>query len=152
MTPQFKAFLLFLVILFIGLLGFHCTAQAQGKPKEYMSLGEFQSHYERFQQQARPVQVQQVQSSSITSFREDTEFTLKLVLLEQRQVRERCASLGVWGGRIPTTASPVGCTVYNMETKHATIYASRPTALNDERTTVLGHELWHVVAGKYHEE
>ena len=110
----------------------------------------------QLQQQPREspavVRVQQVFSNKIEQQRELTRFNLTVILLEQKAVKETCARLGVWGGQVPNVPFAVGCTSVNLSTNEATIYASRPTTLNDQRTLVLGHELWHVIAGRYHEE
>lgn len=161
MTPYFRIFL-GIILIPILLLAVHCSAQAQ---RQRMSPDELQSHYQRFlaqvdTQQQKPAvvhvptvrtQVPPVFGNEIRSSRDEhTTFTVTLVLLNQERVRDKCVSLGAWGGQRPTTRHPVGCAVYDTVTRQGTIYASRPTSLNDEETLVLGHELWHIVAGQYH--
>lgn len=158
MTPYFKIFL-YIIMIPLALLMVHCSANAQKQKDIYEQQARqlMEDFNRKLQEQPQRssntlVPVQHVQSDTIESKRELTTFKLTVVLLAQEAVKEKCAKLGVWGGQVPNVRFAVGCTHVNLTTNEATIYASRPLTLNDQRTLVLGHELWHVIAGRYHEE
>jgi hypothetical protein len=157
------AFRLFLSIIWIpfALLLVHCSVQAQSnnarKANDEQQALELMEKFNReLQEQPRTrpalVPVPDMSSGAIYSKRELTTFKLTIVLLEQAEVKKKCAALGAWGGKVPVVPYDVGCTLTNLDKNEATIYASRPLTLNDQRTLVLGHELWHAIAGRYHEE
>lgn len=86
-----------------------------------------------------------------------TKFTLEIVFLSDREVADKCASLGAWGGNVKLARSmsrdrPIGCAATYHDTKRCVVYVTKPETLNDARTLTLGHEVLHCALGEYHEE
>jgi len=67
---------------------------------------------------------------------------------DHEQVKEECERMGVTakkGHRV------VACASFDIEKQTCTIYALNPQTLNDQRTTLLGHEVKHCFDGSYHD-
>lgn len=89
--------------------------------------------------------------------RDLTNFNLTIVWMAPRQVAERCAGLGAWGGNAALAVrvadrQPIGCAVAHHAEARCTVYVSKPEHVDDARTTVLGHEVLHCAIGRYHSE
>lgn len=90
----------------------------------------------------------------VTPKRNDREFAMVVVFGSENTVRDKCMNLGAWGakqiaGRMK--GQEVGCAAFNLDTKQCTVYVPEPTRLDDNRTTILGHEVLHCVYGpSYH--
>ena len=83
---------------------------------------------------------------------ERTQVTVRVHWMSREALQDKCAELGAWGGVNPHIKRPVGCDAFNLDTNTADIYAEKPREVDDERTTVLGHELLHALEGKYHSQ
>jgi hypothetical protein len=77
--------------------------------------------------------------------RDDKTFTMTVELIDADKITEHCSNLGV-----PYEAN--GCTAFNLDTKHCTIYVSGQRFTHDEeRLTIIGHETWHCRFGEWHD-
>lgn len=77
--------------------------------------------------------------------RDDKTFTMTLELVSDDRIVELCTSLG-------TKYKANGCTVFNLTTKHCTVYvAPQRFSLDEDRLAILGHEVWHCRFGEWHE-
>jgi hypothetical protein len=95
----------------------------------------------------------QPEGEKIQPQRQMEEFTLKVVMLHRQQVVDTCVRLGAWPAAHAAAAAknrPVGCAVASPEEKRCTVYVPRPLFVDDQNTTVLGHEVLHCVVGRYH--
>jgi hypothetical protein len=95
----------------------------------------------------------QQEGEKIQPKRQMEEFTLKVVMLHRQQVVDTCVRLGAWPAAYAQAAAknrPVGCAVAIPEEKRCTVYVPRPLFVDDQNTTVLGHEVLHCVIGPYH--
>lgn len=84
------------------------------------------------------------QNEELLQTRDDKTFTMTVELVSPEQIRSKCDALGV-------QYEANGCTAFNLDTKHCTIYVMpQRYAHDDERLTVIGHETWHCRFGKWH--
>jgi hypothetical protein len=67
---------------------------------------------------------------------------------DPEKLRKECENLGLKAKKGMIIAA---CASFNLEKKICKIYALNPKTLNDERTTLLGHETKHCFDGKYHD-
>ena len=95
----------------------------------------------------------QPQGEPIKPQREMDTFTLRVVMLEPDQVVRTCVGLGAWPAQVAGQAAKhrdLGCAVTRVDAKDCTVYIPRPLYVDDDRTTVLGHEVLHCAIGRYH--
>lgn len=90
--------------------------------------------------------------------RDDAKIKVEVHLYDSlREVHEACRARGVPWDRMPRPSEPAGCNVFHLDPDPADglhlceIFAPRPSLLDDSRTTVLGHEMYHCIAGVYHD-
>jgi hypothetical protein len=87
-------------------------------------------------------------SVPIKPTRDDRTFEVSVLLTTPERAAEICAGYGVNEG-FPASVER-GCTRFFPDEKRCEIVAPTPTHVDDSRTTILGHELLHCVAGRYH--
>ena len=68
---------------------------------------------------------------------------------DQFDLQKECQKLGLSAG---IGYEIVGCAVFNLKKHTCTIFAANPQTLNDEKTTILGHEALHCFDGSFHKE
>lgn len=93
------------------------------------------------------------QGEPIKPAREMDTFTLRVVMLERDKVAKTCVALGAWPAEVAGKAikhRDLGCAVTRVDAKDCTVYVPRPLYVDDEATTVLGHEVLHCALGRYH--
>ena len=77
--------------------------------------------------------------------RNDETFTMTIKLMDADKLQEHCSKLGV-----PYEAN--GCSAFNLDTKHCTVYvAPQRFSQDEEHLVVLGHEAWHCRFGRWHD-
>jgi hypothetical protein len=81
--------------------------------------------------------------------RQADSFTIAVNLGSQQEIAAKCASFGV-NENVQTNVER-GCTRFFLDRNHCEVYAPRPEFVDDAATTVLGHEVLHCIAGKYHQ-
>lgn len=85
--------------------------------------------------------------------REVLEFPLRIVPLPKAQLVAQCVKLGAWPADTAEKASKrrdLGCASFNLDTHTCTVYVPLSTTVDDQATTVLGHEVMHCAYGRYH--
>lgn len=85
--------------------------------------------------------------------RELTSFTLRVVMLSRDAAAQACIDLGAWPSDQAEAAVKnrhLGCAVMRHDANECTVYVPRPLVIDDEATTVLGHEVLHCALGRYH--
>jgi len=87
---------------------------------------------------------------------ESMSFTVKVNFLPLKEVAVKCAGLGAWGGneRLALQAirsRPIGCAAIYRKAGVCEVYVARPERIDDEKVTVLGHEVLHCILGEYHD-
>ena len=95
-----------------------------------------------------------VQGEKVTPTREMESFTLHVVMLEPDEVVQTCIRLGAWPADEANAAAKhrhLGCAVARLDAKECTVYSPRPVTVDDQSTTVLGHEVLHCAFGRYHQ-
>lgn len=80
--------------------------------------------------------------------RNTPKFELTVHLMTVEEAAKKCASYGVNDGIDNKIAR--GCALYYHDSNRCEVYAPRPEYLDDEHTRILGHEVLHCVAGRYH--
>ena len=82
---------------------------------------------------------------TIKPTRDDRTFTMTVETIPAEQITQHCAKLGV-------SYDANGCSAFNLDTKHCTIYVVPPRGLDDtDRFSVVGHETWHCRFGEWHQ-
>ena len=79
-----------------------------------------------------------------------TEVRVIVHWMPNRTAQRVCAQMGAWGGVDPKVHQNVGCNSYDSVTNVCELYLAEPTTVDDSKTTVLGHELYHCFSGAYH--
>lgn len=90
--------------------------------------------------------------------RDNSKFKVEVHLFDSlKEVHAACQARNVPWEFTPRANTPAGCAVFHLDPDPADglhlceIFAPRPGVLDDARTTVLGHELYHCAAGIYHD-
>lgn len=84
-------------------------------------------------------------SAPIKQTRDDPVFTTELVIVPEHQIKKTCADLGV-------VYEANGCNAYYLDEKKCVIYVMPQRYPQDEqRLTIIGHELWHCRYGEWHD-
>jgi hypothetical protein len=92
-------------------------------------------------------------SETVVPTRNDMSMFVEVKWMSREDVISTCKELKAWE-ITPRGRKPVGCNVvyfYKDGTKKGVIIAEHPRVVDDDRTTVLGHETLHLFDGSYHE-
>lgn len=82
--------------------------------------------------------------ASLLETRNDMTFQTIVHVIDERQIKDKCASLGV-------EYDANGCSSFNLDTRTCEIYIMpQRYQQDDERLVIMGHELWHCMHGKWH--
>lgn len=81
--------------------------------------------------------------------RDNPTFNLTVTFGTVREIANQCEALGV--NEYVRSNVARGCTKFYLDENRCEVFVPRPETVDDRHTTVLGHEVLHCVAGKYHQ-
>lgn len=72
---------------------------------------------------------------------------------EPRSAVRTCHALGAWPGLTleQVLRREAGCAAYYRDTNTCIVHVPRPVNVDDNATTILGHEVLHCFRGRYHQ-
>lgn len=85
--------------------------------------------------------------------RNDQSFTVELRVMKPADAVAECKRLNAWGDATVPRNYVGGCNVVYIDRtpKHCILIVPSPRFVDDEATTVWGHELTHCAFGRYHQ-